>query len=367
MAHFAVIGGGIAGLSVAYHLVRNKQGVTVFEENTVGSGVSSVAAGMVTPASEVHLGEDQSLRCLKASLAYYPNFIDELTDKRPRAVDFRRTGSLLCAHEHDGKEELERLVQFQREMGFAVNELSPQELKDMEPYLSTRVTVAYHAVNEACVDNKKLLHFLANTLRNLGCEIIEGKKVFFNKEKNSVTNLIIGDHGGESYKADAYVLTTGLGADTILNLPLRGVKGEIITIQAPVDVLRRPVRVYHRYRVYLVPRADGRIVIGASCEEKSDRELKAGAVMDLIYAAWQALPLVYECPLVATEVGLRPTTPDHKPIVGKTATDNLFVLNGLYRHGIMASPYLARELVNLILANPTELDWSAFSLARFHG
>jgi glycine oxidase len=140
----------------------------------------------------------------------------------------------------------------------------------------------------------------------------------------------------------------------------------VVSVQCEKGTLSRPVRIYHRYPIYLVPRNDGRIVIGATSEEQSDENITAGGVLDLIYAAWQALPLVYEKPIVQTWAGLRPTTPDHKPIFGVGPHDNSYVLTGLYRHGIMLAPFAAKELVDLMNGKKMEMAWEEFSYGRFN-
>jgi len=362
---FVIVGGGIAGLSTAFHLIRAKQKVTVVDEFQTGQGVSHVAAGMITPASEVHLGETELMRTFLNASSYYTDFISTITEDNPDIVDFHRSGSLLCATESDGVNELCRLADFQNKMGFAINELNSTELKAREPYLSPRIIKAFYTQNEAYIDNVKLLSQLKAYLIHHGCEIIENKKVVsFNQSDDSI---ILSNPEPVTIKADCFILATGLqnSVEGFPEIPMRSVKGQTVVVQANSGVIKQPTRVHHRYPIYLVPREDGRIVIGASSEEKSDNSETAGNIMDLIYGAWQALPLVYECPVIETMVGHRPAAPDHKPIVGRSLHNNLFVLTGLYRHGILAAPYLSKELANLILDKDTEIDWPIFSLERF--
>lgn len=367
-----VIGGGIAGLSVAWHLVAHNHHVTVVESETVGSGASTKAAGMITPASEVHLGENILMECFLRCADYYNHFSQRITGGNPSAIDYHRNGSLLCAIDHNGQQELSRLANFQKDMGLGTEEISLAQLRLLEPQLTHKTSLAYFAKNEAHVDTTKLIDCLKINLIESGlCDILEHKAVqSFNFNGSQLTSVTLDHAEPTTLIADQVVLTTGLGLlqkniHPDLELPLRAVKGQVLTFKLPEHTLSRPVRVYHRYPIYLVPRDDGRVVVGATSEEFSDTDITAGGALDLIYSAWQVLPQIYDAPIVSHVAGLRPATIDHKPIWGRTNIDNVFVLNGLYRHGIMASPYLARELVKLMMDQSTDMNLEEFSITRF--
>jgi glycine oxidase len=364
-----IIGGGIAGLTTAYHLMKAGESVAVIEADTIGCRASSKAAGMVTPASEVHLGENHLMDCFMDSCHYYKSFIEELCSGKPEEVDFNRSGSLMCALDHDGQAELTRLKDFQQSMGLNLEELTKNQVLELEPHLSHNIRYAIYAKNEAYVDNWLLLEKLKTVLLDGGVQVIEHQplqKVSF--EGSQVKEITVGKTELTTLKPERLIITTGLDLipdlQTRLNWPLRAVKGQVITLQAPEQVLSRPVRIYHRYPIYLVPRKDGRILVGATSEEFSDEDSTAGGVMDLLYASWRALPAIYDYPLLDTTAGLRPATKDHHPIIGKTQVEGLYVLSGLYRHGIMAAPYLSQQLANLILGEDTKLEWDMFSLDR---
>lgn len=367
-----IIGGGIAGLCTAYHLIQNGEHVTLIEEGRIGDKASSKAAGMVTPASEVHLSETELMKCFLECIDYYPSFVATLTDNQPDLIDYRRNGSLMCATDQDGQRELMRLFEFQKNMGLDTTEISPTEVATLEPMLAQRICYGLFAQNEACLDNIKLIAQLKRILLASDlCEILENQVVSQLVVKNdSVQKIFLGNSSGHTIEANRFILTTGVShginhLNDYLSLPLRPVRGQVLTVQCQPNTIHRPVRMYHRYPIYLVPRADGRIVIGATSEELAEEYVTAGGIMDLIYAAWQILPVIFDSAIVETNVGFRPASPDHKPIAGSTNVKNLFVLTGLYRHGIMAAPYLAKELVNLICDKETNLNWQEFSLDRF--
>lgn len=351
-----IIGGGMAGLCLAYHLVQHQKNVVLIEKQTLGCAASRIAAGMITPASEVHLHEPDLMQLFLTCTAYYPEFISKLTNNNPTKVDFAQNGSLMCAIDQDGIADLKRLHDFQTELGLDISFVNPEDLTTLEPALSHRVVAASYAKTEAHVDPRQLMSCLKEKLlQSKQCTILEHQnelKILI--QENIAHGVSLKD--GELF-ASSITSTTGLSLLPELtnnNFKLRPVKGQVLTVQAPRQVLSRPIRVYHRYPIYLVPRRDGRIVIGATSEELTDTNVTAGGVMDLAYAAWQVLPDLFDYPIVETTAGLRPATHDNKPIVGATHIKNLTVLTGLYRHGIMAAPYLAKALAES-LVNQHEL------------
>lgn len=368
-----IVGGGLAGLSCAWHLVQSNIKVTLIERASCGGEATTKAAGMITPASEVHLGEHTLMRCFLNCADYYKSFANLITNNHPEHIDYQNKGSLLCAIDHNGKEELLRLTRFQRDMGLNTSELTKDELNDLEPHLTHKTVLAYFAKDEAHLDTAKLVHCLKSNLIDSGlCQILENRTIESVTIHNEcLQSLSINDPESFTLTADQFILTQGLGhlpaeLRNLFSLPLRAVKGQVLTVKPKTATLQRPVRLYHRYPIYLVPRADGRVVVGATSEEFSDTDNTAGGLMDLIYASWQALPDIYDAPVTQFVAGLRPALPDHKPVWGHTPLSNTFILNGLYRHGIMASPYLAKQLVRLMNDNEPEMNLSEFNLNRFN-
>ncbi len=365
-----IIGGGIAGLCVAYHLSKRPDvELTLFEAETIGHATSNKAAGMITPASEVHLGEDHLMTAFASARDIYDSFVDDLTGNKPASLDYHKSGSLLCAIDADGKSELERLTKFQISMGFAIETLSPSRLREIEPALTHRIVGAALAQGEAHIETIGLLERLRDYLSQHNIQLRE--KTAINKiisTNERVTGVQLVD--GTRCEADVVILASGLAkapaCDFLSPLPLRPVKGQALSLQGPPGLLMRPVRVSHRYPVYLVPRASGEIVVGATSEELNDENVTAGGLMDLLTAVWRVLPQAYDFPIKKTWAGLRPATPDNRPILGRASgSKNLYLMLGLYRHGILASPYLADQLTKLILNEETKISWPNFSLERF--
>lgn len=369
----AVIGGGIAGLSLAYHLLKNTdQSVVIFEEDEIGAKASSKAAGMITPSSEVHLGETSLLALFLDAALYYKYFVDEITHGNRNFVDYREQGSLMCAFDQDGKRDLMRLYEFQKSMGIDVRELSRFEVRQYEGAISSRVTHSLYVDNEAAVNPVALMSCLRSLLKNHPrCQIRTHEKITHLEFKSDLVDSLHTE-SGQDIHFDRYIVTTGLshGIESLemrVPMPMRSVKGQVVALKGPQGLIERPVKVMHRYPIYMVPRNNGDLVIGATSEENQDPYVTAGGVLDLLYAAWQALPDVYDFPIVETRVGHRPSTPDHKPILGKTSYKNLWVATGLYRHGIMLAPFVGKELADIMLGKLADLHWEEFSVKRFSG
>lgn len=384
-----IIGGGIAGLSLAYHLLLRKgQHVVLVESATVGSKTTTKAAGMVTPSSEIHLGEEGLFACFCAATKYYPEFIDQVTFSQPHLCDFHFGGSILCAVDQDGVRELRRLHDFQLSMGLDVCEITPAAARVYGPTLSSHLVAATLAKNEGHLDPHRLVDVMKKRCVDMGLVLYENTTVVgLSHTGNRITstfvcetrkrdlfattgkNLVMGIDT-LSITGDAFVVTSGLShgvkqLDAMLHLPLRAVKGQVVSVQCEPGTLSVPLRIFHRYPIYLVPRQNGEIVIGATCEERSDENMTAGGLLDLIYGAWQILPAVYESIVTQSWAGLRPALPDHRPAIGPIGAENLHVIAGLYRHGIMVAPYLGRELAARLCGEASELNWSEFDPQRF--
>lgn len=366
-----IIGGGLAGLSVAYELSKHtQQKIIILETNKLGSGCTTKAAGLLTPVSEMHLKDDPFFSVVAKSLSYYPHFVNELTRHHPHKVDFNTHGNLLCSYDADGAKDLARAVEFKKSLGFEIQALTREQLNAKEPYLSQRVQTAFFAHDEGAVDPYALVKTLKDELTSSAhCRILENTNaVGVTLQNNQIKAVTLAN--GEILATSQVVLASGLEhhipeLKTLCPLPLRPVKGEAISVLTPPNTLKHPVQIYHRYPVYLSPRSNGEIIIGATVEEKNDTDSTAGAILDLLFASWQVLPVIAEHKFNGTWAGLRPTTPDNYPIAGKTNITNLFSLLGLYRKGILLSPYLGAQVAKLMLGQDTEINWELLRYDRF--
>jgi len=364
-----VIGGGIAGLTCARELALGGADVCVIERDRAGRGAGFVAGGMLAPFVEARLREPDVMRFGYESVGFYPTFVAALEEEAGCRVDYRTDGTLMIGVDRDEVEHLRHIWREQTDLGLSVQWLSGYECRQIEPYLSPNVPGGIFSPGDHQVDNRLLLEALLRALRRLGVHVVEdagvGEFTFESERPVRYGNDRLGVSAGH------YVVATGAdaallrGISPALGRAMRPVKGQIIRLdQSPMKVLDHVVRTP---RMYMAPKSDGRIVLGASAEDKGfDRRVTAGAVYDLLRAAWECLPSVYELEIVETSVGFRPATIDHMPLLGDSGVAGISLALGYYRHGIIFSPYAARVLAGRLIGG-AEGGWlDIFSANRFH-
>lgn len=368
MNQFTIIGGGVIGLSIAWKLARAKMNVSLFEKGLCGDEASGKAAGMITPASEIRFGEEKINNLFCCSLDIYDSFIKELLNDSKEDVDYRSHGTLTVAFDPDDKEELLRLHEFQKELALETTLLSREEVLELEPLVNPSITLGLFAPKEKCLDNRKLVSALKKAFQNCGGKLYEHSPIDgVEIQNNRVCGIRIKN---EVLKVQELILTTGIhtqltGLD--LSFPIRPVKGQAFEVALSVKELpKHPVRLIHRFPVYLVPRSDGRLVIGATSEEKGfDTKITLGALMELMYGAWKIYPSCQEYEVLESWAGLRATTPDHAPILGPTPIEGLHVALGLYRHGILLTPIVSGLMTDWLLKKTMPELLLPFGFARF--
>lgn len=355
----AVIGGGIVGLAVAWRARQRGLEVVVVEGERVGQGASRAAAGMLAPVAEVEFGE-HGRRLLELGLrsaAMWPDFAAELTRLSGVEVPLSRIGTLMVAYDDDQARELERQLEFRQSLGLSAVRLRASQAREREPALAPVMRLALEAPDDHNVDPRAAVQALRAACEHAGAEIREGvPAVCLEVERERVTGLML--DSGEPLCAEQVVVAAGawsgqLGLPEHARVPVRPVKGQIMMLRDPAGpgLLSRAVRYEGGY---LVPRPDGRCVLGGTMEERGfDPQPTAGAVYDLLRRAHELVPGVSELELQELNVGYRPGTPDNAPIVGPGALDGLVWATGHYRNGILLAP-LTADLVAGVLAGATD-------------
>ncbi|MBX7147823.1 glycine oxidase ThiO [bacterium] len=356
-----VIGGGVIGLSIAHHLAFRHQDVLVVEKNTCGSGASLKAAGMITPASEVVFGEEKLLNLFIESHKRYPGFVKKLQTLSDLSVDFIANGSLTVALDQDDLKEMNRIFEFHKKLGLPAEKLSKKQLLQMESYLTSDCVEALYSNNEYCIDNRKLVNALVRAIKVQGGKILENTHVTsIAREKNGEYIL---HNTSTPIKASQVVLASGVetypSSELTKNIPaLRPVKGQALELKTVLDhPITRPIRTIHRFPMYLVPRSDNRLILGATKEEMGfDARVTAGAMLELIYAASRTLPMVEEMEVLSSWAGHRAAFRDHAPVLGPIDDENFVLALGFYRHGIMLTPLIGEIIADYL----TERKYSPF-------
>jgi len=330
----AVVGAGIIGLAIGWRLrQRGVDDLVVLDGGEPGAW--HVAAGMLAPGGESAFEQPALARLLEESNERWPAFAAELGVD----VGFETAGTLGLAMTADDLAEAARHWTRQK-----LPLLRPSELREREPALSPRVRAGVYAPTERQVDPRKVVAALRDRL----ADRIVAKRV---EDLSEVD-------------ADLVVVAAGCGTARLTGLPVRPVKGQLLRLHGEPGLLRHVLTAtVDGRRVYLVPRADGEIVVGATQEERTDHLVTAGAAHELLHAALDLVPGLAEAELVETAVGHRPGTPDNAPLLGRL-DHRVIVAAGHHRNGVLLAPITA-ELVAGLVAGIDDPMLADFSPRRF--
>ena len=369
-ADAVVVGGGVIGLAIAWRAAQAGMAVTVVDEQP-GRGASWAAAGMLAPVTEVHYGERPLLGLNLAAAARWPGFAAEVEEAGGRPVGYTPGGTLAVARDADDNAALEDLYQFQLRCGLEVERLRSRECRQLEPGLQPGIRGGVLAAGDHQVDNRALVEVLLVACRRVGVRMVAGRVTELAVEGDRVTGAALGD--GERLAAGTVVLAAGCWSGALGGVaaealpPVRPVKGQLLYLRGPADepLCSRNVR---GLEVYVVPRGDGRVVVGATVEEQGfDTRVTAGAVHDLLRAALELLPDVVELELLETVCGLRPGSPDNAPMIGPAGPEGLVVATGHYRNGILLTPVTADAVAELLATGRVPEAIAPFAPGRFAG
>jgi glycine oxidase len=327
-----VVGGGLIGLAIAWRCHDRGLDVTVYDDGRPQA--SGVAAGMLAPTSETHPGEDALRGLMRESVERWPSFAAELGD-----VGYREEGTLLVAMTDDDLLEIRRLCD---RAGTDIQPMTAGQLRSCEPLLSPRIRGGAYARADRQVDPRRVVAALRERVKI---------------ERRTVTDLSTVD-------ADVVVVATGVGTAALTGLPIRPVKGQTVRLTATDDPIRHVIRGWVRGRqVYLVPRRDGEIVVGATEEERGhDTTVTAGGLLDLLRPAAELLPGIVEYPVAEILAGLRPGTPDNAPYLGRWG--RYVVAAGHHRNGVLLAPATADLIATLVATGATPPALRPFDPSR---
>ena len=298
----------------------------------------------------------------------WPAFAAELERASGMAIDLRTEGTLVVALTADDRARLQHHVVLQRQLGLSPEWLSAGETRRREPHLSPGLAGALFSPQDHQVDNRKVAAALRVAAERAGAVICEHAPVDrIAVEGGRVTGVVI---AGELHRADSVVLAAGAWSRSIDGLdarpPVRPVKGQMLALRmdARAPLLRHVVWAPD---VYLVPRHDRRLLVGATVEESGfDPHLTAGGQLTLLNAAWRALPGIEELAIAESWVGFRPGSRDDAPILGRGPVDGLIYATGHYRNGILLTPVTAQTIAGLILDGQTDPLIAPFGIERFN-
>jgi glycine oxidase len=349
-----VVGGGAIGLACGWRAAQRGLAVCLVERGELGGGTTRVAAGMIAPISEADPAEPALLALAQRSAAMYPAFVEELRDSGGADPGYLACGTLFAARDADEAAVLERERAFRERLDLPVRRLRPSEARRLEPALAPTLRLALEIPDDHAIDPRALTIALARAFAAAGGVTRLGA---------AVTEIVIrGDRvrgvqleGGELLRAEQVVIAAGPWSAEIPGVPrelrpeLRPVKGQIMQLHDPAGpgLLTRALRMQPGY---VVPRGDGRYVLGATMEERGfDTTVTAGGVYELLRDAIELVPGLAELVIDELCAGIRPGTPDNAPVIGPGAVDGLVWATGHYRHGILLTPVTAELVADALL------------------
>jgi glycine oxidase len=397
-----VVGAGVIGTAIAWRCAQRGLDVTLIDPDPQ-RGAWHTAAGMLAPVTELHYTETPLLRLNADSLARYPAFVDELTELTGLPTGFRACGTLSAAWDSADLAALHDLHAFLTGLGMRAELLTGRELRTLEPALASGLPGGLLAPGDHQVDPRLLHAALLAAARQAGVRVVtdlarlqvqgadDGDGAAADSGADSgagsgadsgagsgalsgerVLGVVLGD--GTRLSAATTVLAAGAWSATVAGLTTAGaplvrpVKGQTLRLCLPAaSTMRQVVRGSVKgSAIYVVPRGDGRLVVGASSEEAGfDVTPRAGAVYELLRDAQSLLPELSEATLEEVCTGLRPGTPDNAPVLGPARVGGLILATGHYRNGILLAPVTADAITELVITAQLPGVLEPFAATRF--
>ena len=383
----AIVGGGVMGCAIAWQLAKNGVSCALVERGAFGGGASGATAGVVGPLWHIDPDDPDMWRLGARSLELFPQWAAELSEAGVNP-EFQQGGVLRLAFSQapanpaalslpkgrpsseDDLEELSRLYHWQSELGLGVQWLEPGEVRRREPHASGDIRAGVFSPQEGCVRGQRLCDALAHAAGRLGARLYEHTEVtglhYYGNRTTGVETTVGPIAAGQVVLAAGP--STGIGGRWAmpggpLDLPVRGVKGQRILLRLPGFMPLCPVR---NSRVYVVPRLDGNILVASTREEgRSDEMVTAEGIATLVAGAVRSFPILSDAAFVGGRAGVRPATPDGRPIIGPVpGAEGLTIVTGHDAVGIMLSPGTA-ELVTQYILDGNEAPLRAFRADRF--
>lgn len=345
VVEYLLVGGGAAGLGIAYQLARRGQKPLLLEAQTVGSGAMTASAGMLSPAYEAEFHELPLLRAMVESRLRYPAWASELGD-----IGYEPSGTYELALTPEDVPYVQRRVEFERQQGLTVEWLSGPELRQRLPHLSPRIPAGSYAPDESHVSPHLLRDRLVEAIQTYGGEIREYTPAL--RIEPAGPHFRVETPAG-AYEAETLIVCAGVPIEG-LQQPFKvyPVRGQMLAIESPgPGWLPAPVRYFNRTTGYgyAVPKR-GYIILGGTTEEKGfDPSLTVGGLLDILRRAYFVFPDLYEQRILRFWAGLRPATASRTPLLYQAPGQRLYYINGLYRNGILLLPLIGEGVAQWLL------------------
>src|SRR5262249_2088881 len=358
-----VIGGGIIGCSIALRLAKLGSSVTLLEKDRIGREASWAAAGMLGPHSEAS-GPDPFFDLCIRSRDLYAGFAAELREDSGVDAGYRNDGGFFVALEPHESLDAARWSGWQIDSGLELQQVSSSDLRSHEPEISDQIHSAISIPGDHQVDNRLLMTALEIAILRAGVKVVRHCEVASLELKNNRVSAVL----SHDARFDCEAVVHAAGSLSSVLLKQIGLAIDVVPAHGQMLSVRGPHlnHVVHSNDCYLVPRADGRLLIGATVEYQGFRKtVTAGAIHSLLTSAMRLVPSIQNAQLVEWWSGLRPDTRDHQPLLGPAGPDGLFLATGHFRNGILLAPITAELISSAIMSGKPASDLGPFRADRF--
>jgi len=338
MTDVLIIGGGIIGLATAIALSQKGANVTVVERDFCGRGATWAAAGMLAPEAERLEGD--LLEFGIRSREMYPQWIANLMRLSGQDCGYWCCGMIAPVLEERDRQVISEHPKY----------INREESRKRQSGLGEDILGSLWLPEDGQVNNRKLIQALLTTARSLSIKILEGTTVYqIVRDQNRVTHL---DTSAGKLQSDRYVLATGAWTRSLLPLPIKPIKGQMLSV---FDGDRKLQRVIYAPSCYIVPRQDGTIVIGATVEDNGfSQGNTAAGIAQLLNRAIAVYPAIADMQITETWWGFRPHAPNEVPLLGASDYENLILATGHYRNGILFAPITAKLITDFMVDGITD-------------
>jgi glycine oxidase len=360
-----IIGGGIIGCSLALNLAQSGLKVSVFDQSRIGEEASWAAAGMLAPQTDASERSAFFDLCM-SSRSIYQSFASHLQEISGIDPQYQDQGILFVTLDQDEAADLGKWCSWQTQSGLNLTQVSGDGARDLEPSVSVRATAGVVIPGDHQIDNRRLMHALATSIKRLGVDVNECAPVEQIAIREGRATGIRSN--GQTVEAGIVVMAAGCWSGDLLKeagmiVPVVPARGQMIALKSEGLPFSR---VIHGTHCYLVPRRDHRIIVGSTMEYVGfQKGITVAGIASLLLSAIDLVPALNTFEIVETWSGLRPDTTDHLPVLGPCEIDNLYLATGHFRNGILLAPITAQLIADCIITGKVSDQVRPFGADRF--
>jgi glycine oxidase len=362
-----IVGGGVIGCAIAYHLRKSGVDVTVLDQGEIGAEASSAAAGLLASLGSLS-GPGPFADLLLASFALFPALVPELEDASGINLEYEQTGALRVVRNAKHIPNLRKRMKAWQPLGLQMHWITGDEARQREPLLAPDVSAAIYAPEESQIRAPHLVKAFSLAAANRGATLYSHREMTGVQRHNAKVTGVYTSRG-ETIDCNHLVIAAGAWATRCskwlnVELPVSPQRGQILSLRQPSPPLRH---IIFGEAAYLTPKSGNTVMVGATKEEVGfDKRLTAGGIAWLLNTATRLAPVLENSPIDRMWAGLRPRTPDNQPILGPApGWENVTLAIGHGSTGIMLSAITGKTIAELVVKGNVPEIAQPFSLTRF--